>query len=243
MSHPPIPIYRQGGHPQQAICTACEVRRSALFGALDEAALDRIHLHIADLAFDTGEPLYARGDRGGAVFTLRAGIVRFERSTEDGSRRIVRLAGRGDLIGQEALLQQAYADDVVACTPVQVCRIPRSLVDTLGEAESALLRELMQRWQRALDDAASWVAELAMGPARRRMLRLMLRLGDYIDEQGCIWMPRRDEMGAMLDLTPETASRLVTWMRQTGVIELRGSRLARLDAGALRRALEEQDAG
>jgi hypothetical protein len=32
------------------------------------------------------------------VFTIRERLVRFERSSEHGDRRIVRIAGRGDLI-------------------------------------------------------------------------------------------------------------------------------------------------
>ena len=92
--------------------------------------------------------------------TIRSGLVRFERTTERGDRRIVRLAGRGDLIGQEALLQRPYADRAVSCTPVQLCRIPRTLVDELGREGGDLPRELMSRWQRALDAAEAWVAEL-----------------------------------------------------------------------------------
>ena len=68
-----------------------------------------------------------------------------------GKRRILRLAGRGALIGQEALLQQAFTEDAVACTPVAACRLGRSEVDTFGQRYPAMLRELMRRWQAALD--------------------------------------------------------------------------------------------
>ena len=238
-----VPIYRMDvQHPQAQVCALCEVRRSALFGALDEAALDRIHEHIASVEIVGDEQIYRRGDKGPAVYTIRSGIVRFERATEGGDRRIVRLAGRGDLIGQEALLGKPYADDAVACTPVQLCRIPRSLVDNLGETEAALLRELMQRWQRALDDAAAWVADLAMGQARRRLLRLLIKLGDYADADGTVWMPRRDEIGVMLDMTIETASRIISQLRREGVITMQGVRAVRIDRERLQAAVQQQDA-
>lgn len=237
-----IPLYRQGErHPQAAACAACEVRRSALFGALDEAGLDRIHTHIASLTLDADTTVYDRGTAGLAVYTIRAGWVRFERTTERGDRRVVRLAGRGDLIGQEALLQRPYADEAIACTPVQLCRIPRTLVDDLARGGDALPRELMARWQRALDGAEAWVADLSTGPARGRLLRLLLRLSEQVDAAGRIWLPRRDEIGAMLDLTVETASRLVSALRREGVVELAPSRTARLDIAALHRALRAED--
>ncbi len=177
-----VPLYRRDTrHPQAQACAACEVRSQALFGALDEPGLDRIHTHIAGLDIAPDQPIYGRGEAAASVFTVRAGIVRFERHTEDGSRRIVRLAGRGDLIGQEALLQRPYADEAIACTPVQLCRIPRHLIDELTLAGGGLPRELMVRWQRSLEAAESWVADLSTGPARRRLLRLLQRLMTLTD--------------------------------------------------------------
>lgn len=239
---PTIPLYRQNDrHPQALACAACEVRRSALFGVLDEAGLDRIHTQIASLTLAPGSLVYDRGSAGLAVFTIREGLVRFERSSQRGDRRIVRLAGRGDLIGQEALLQRPYADEAVACTEVQVCRIPRALVDQLAQEGAALPRELMLRWQLALDAAEAWVAELSTGPARRRLLHLLRRLAEHTDAAGMIWMPRRDEIGAMLDMTVETASRLISALRREGVLKLLTPRSARLDWDALRQALRRED--
>jgi CRP-like cAMP-binding protein len=237
-----VRFYRQVDlHPQAQVCLACEVRRNALFGALDDESLDRIHADIADLTVLPDAAIYRHGEPGASVYTVREGIVRFERVTEGGARRIVRLAGRGDLIGQEALLAQPYGDDAVACTPVQLCRIPRTLVQDLGEHELALMRELMQRWQHALADAQAWIADLAMGPARRRMLRLLVKLAEHGDDEDIIWLPRREELAVMLDMALETSSRLISQLRREGILELLGHRSARLDPSRLHAALRLQD--
>lgn len=240
---PVDPSCQRQRHPQAAACLACPVRHSALFGALDAAALERIHVHIDDLMLAADAPLYSLGQPGGAAYTVRSGIVRFERATARGDRRIVRLAGRGDLIGQEALLSLPFADDAVACTEVHLCRIPRSLIDAAGDDENLLLREVMRRLQGALDDSQGWLADLATGPARRRVLRLLEKLGQYTDSQQTIWLPRREEIGAMLDMTVETASRLISQLRREGVIHSSAHRGAQLDAAALAKALRQQDEG
>jgi CRP/FNR family transcriptional regulator, anaerobic regulatory protein len=238
-----LPLYLQDtSHPQAGVCAACEVRRSALFGVLDERSLAQIHATIAAPQIGPDERLFGRGEPGLAVYTLRAGIVRFERVTEGGDRRIVRLAGRGDLIGQEALLQQPYADEAVACTAVELCRIPCALVDRLGATEGALLTELMRRWQAALEQAEAWVADLASGAAMRRMLKLMALLDRHADPAGLIWLPRREDMGAMLDMSLETASRLVSRLRREGILAPLPPRQARLDRARLAAALAQQDA-
>jgi CRP-like cAMP-binding protein len=230
-------------HPQARICGDCEVRHSALFGVLDDAALERIHALIGNVAVEPDRSIYARGWRGDAVFTIRAGLVRFERATEAGDRRIVRLAGRGDLIGQEALLMRPYAEEAIACTPVQLCRIPRSLVEGLGASGAPLARELMRRWQSALEEAETWTADLATGAARRRVLKLLAKLDAHADAAGLFWLPRRDVMGAMLDMTVETCSRIVSQLRRDGVLEVQPPYAARLRRQALQSALAAQDAG
>lgn len=228
--------------PQGRLCAACETRRSALFGALDAAALERIGTGIAAATVRLDEALYTRGELGSAVFTIRAGLVRFERVTERGDRRVVRLAGRGDLIGQEALLRQPYQDDAIACMPVDVCRIPVAVVEDLEAMQQPLRRELMARWQRALDEAGAWSADLCVGPARRRVLKLLALLDRLGGDDGLIWLPRREDIGAMLDMTFETASRFISQCRREGVLELLPPRHARLDRARLAAVLETVNA-
>lgn len=230
-------------NPQARVCAECQVRRFALFGALDDAALDRIHMHIADLRLAPGEPLYLTQEQGVAAYTVRSGVMRLERINERGERRILRLAGRSDTVGMEAMLGQSYAADAVACTEVQVCRLPRSLLDDLARDQPALMRDMMKRWQRALDDADEWLTELCTGPARHRVLRLFLKLSEFADRADQpIWLPARQEMSAMLDMTVETSSRLVSQLKREGVLTAHGQRSATLHMDALMRALREDAA-
>lgn len=226
-------------HPQARACLDCAVRKHALFGVLDVATLARLHWRIADLSLVPGQTLFKPGEPGQAAYTLREGLVRLERVAENGSRHIVRLAGRGDLVGAEALLGQSYATQAVACTPVKLCRLPRALVDELADGHPELLRGLMQRWQRALDDADEWISEMLSGPARWRMLRLLLKLSEHGDAQGRVWLPSRQDMGAMLGMTVETASRLVSGLKREAVLQADGIRHARIDMTALMAALRQ----
>lgn len=195
------------------------------------------------LALAAEQRVFAAGSTGGSCHEITAGIVRLERVTTAGQRRIIRLAGPGDLIGQEALLQRPYTDEAVACTDVQLCRIPRTLVQALGQAESALLTELMRRWQQALEQSEAWVADLTTGAARRRVLKLLALLARHADDDGQVWLPRRDDIGAMLDMTVETASRMVSRLRREGILDLQPPRHARLDRARLATAMANQDAG
>lgn len=228
--------------PAARACQTCGMRSIALFRVLDEAMLADVHLQITQIELQPGEALFKVGQEGEAVYTLREGIVRFERATAGGVRRIVRLAGSGDLLGQELLLERPHQDDAIACTSAALCRIPVNLVLRLGALHPSLLRDLMERWQQALEDSQAWLAELTSGTARRRVLKLMAKLAQHAAPGEAVWVPRREEMGDMLNLTLETTSRQVSRLRREGVLQNVNRRHARVDAEALQRALAQEDA-
>jgi CRP-like cAMP-binding protein len=231
---------RSPWNPQAQACLACGVRSRALFGVLDEAGLAEIHHHIADIHLEPGQHLFSANERGHAAYTLREGVLRLERSSERGDRRILRLSGRTQLVGMEAMLGQTYAADAIACTPVRACRLPRVLVDELAARQPELLRDLMKRWQNALDEADEWLTELCTGSARWRMLRLLLKLTEYGEPDGRLWLPTRSEMGAMLGLTVETTSRMVAAFKREGVLQTVDARHARVAMPALAAALKAE---
>lgn len=225
-------------NPQARVCMHCSVRHLALFGAITEAALDHIHYRVADLHLEPGQSLFKVHEPGGSAFPIRAGVVRLERTSDRGERRIVRLAGCGDLVGMEAMLGQTYATEALACTPVQVCRLPKLLVGELAAEEPALLRDMMKRWQAALDEADEWLTELSLGSARWRMLRLLLKLSEFAQADGRVCLPSRLQMGAMLGLTVETASRLVSTLKREAVLDTPDIRHACINMPALMDALK-----
>jgi CRP-like cAMP-binding protein len=218
------------------------VRPKALFSVLGGDHLEAASAVVTPLRFAAGERVYEQGRGGSAAFTVRQGIVRFERVSSDGGRRIVRLSGQGALIGQEAMLHRAYAEEAVACTDVEVCRIPRSAIEEFGSREPVVLRELMHRWQAALDAAGEWNAEVTRGTARRRVLMLLHQLQQLSDGEGRIWLPSRLEMSDMLNVAVETASRVVSQLRREGVLQGACVGQAKLDAGKLADALRAGDA-
>ena len=210
-----------------------EGRGGDLFAATD--------LGHASQHFEPEQRLYARGARSGCAYIIASGLVRFERMTAAGSRRIIRIAGYGDLIGQEALLRQAYRDDAVACTPLTLRRVSASLLDDAGGQAGRLSIALMRRWQDTLDEAEFWSTEMATGSSRRRVLQLLAHLHRHRDVSGLIWLPKREQMGDMLNMTIETCSRVLSALRRAGVLDLVPPRHAHLNEALLGQAVIESN--
>jgi CRP/FNR family transcriptional regulator len=133
------------------------VRNSALFAGLQETDFRHIHQPIKDVALAPEEALYRMHERGGALFTLRSGVMKLLQYLPDGSQRIVHLLKDSDALGLEALVGQPYQHDAFALTDCEICAIPVSVIERLGREWPGLYRELMARWQQALSEADAWL--------------------------------------------------------------------------------------
>jgi CRP-like cAMP-binding protein len=222
----------------EADCLNCSLRTSVLFAGLQESDFERIHHPIDQYLLPSGSVLYRAGDHGERLFTIRSGVLKLVQYLADGSQRIVRLVRTTDVTGLEAILGEPYQHDAVVLHPTEVCSLPASIVNALSRDNPALHRELLNRWQRALQEADAWITELSTGAARQRVARLLLRLVRDSQPSVCELFSRED-MGAMLAITTETASRTIAdFKRQSLLVETEPNRFL-LDVPNLRRIAED----
>lgn len=178
--------------------------------------------------------MYRMGDVPDYVYTVRDGLVKLVLFLPKGTQRIVRLPKRGDVVGLEALLGIPYQHDALVSEPVLVCRIPVDVIKRLDRQVPRLSQQLLERWQRALRETDSWLTELATGSTRVRVAYLLIHLvGD--DPDGVCYLPRREDIAAIIGTATETASRVVAELKRAGIIEETAPRRARVDVEMLRK--------
>jgi CRP-like cAMP-binding protein len=223
----------------EADCLNCSLRASVLFAGLTEEDFERIHDPIDQFTLKPGTSLYRTGDAAEHMFTVRSGILKLVQYLPDGSQRIVRIVRTTDVLGLEATIEgSTYQHEAVALQASEVCRVPARLVRELGANNPDLHRELLARWQYALSEADAWLTELSTGSARQRVARLLLRLVRDRESSACQLFGRED-MGAMLGITTETASRTIAeFKRQSLLVEGTPNRFL-LDIPNLKRIAEE----
>ncbi|MBV2091920.1 MAG: Crp/Fnr family transcriptional regulator [Candidatus Thiodiazotropha sp. (ex Ctena orbiculata)] len=221
-----------------ADCLKCSLRESVLFADLKEEDFEKLHDPIDQYTLPVGSTLYHSGDKGDRMYTVRSGILKLVQYLPDGSQRIVRLIRSTDITGLECILGEAYQHDAVVLQETEVCALPVRVVDNLSKENPALHLELLNRWQRALKEADAWLTELSTGSAKQRVARLLLRLVKDTHESQCSLFARED-MGAMLGITTETASRTIAeFKRQSLLIETAPNQFL-LDTPNLHRIAED----
>jgi CRP-like cAMP-binding protein len=204
------------GEPQ---CKHCGIRHLVLFADLDHDDFSLIHRPIEIVDFKTGDYIYRSGEEARYLYTVRRGLVKLVQYVEDGGQRIVRLLKQGDVAGIEALLGRNYQHDAVLLDTTQVCRIPVDVINALNDNTPRLHRRLMGAWDRALSDADRWLTELSTGTAKERVIRLFVTLDELCKEE-YFYMPSREDIGSMLGITTETASRIVAELKRAELIRM-----------------------
>ena len=220
----------------EADCLNCAIRSSALFGGLTEDDFDQMHQPVDQLIIAPGDVLYHIGDTGHHLYTIRTGLVKLVQYMPDGTQRIVRLESTTDVLGLELLVEANYAHEAVALRQTELCRYPVSAVEKLSQTNPVLHKDLMGRWQKALKNADDWLTQLSTGPAKKRLASLLLKLVD--DKTECDLLSRED-VGSILSLTTETASRMVSDLKRTGAIKELSKNRFSLDTQALENIIAE----
>lgn len=215
-----------------AKCNDCAIRSDALFAHLDQKDFQNIHLPIEEQSYARGEVLYHAESDSASVMTLRSGLVKLIQHNEQGGQRIVRVLRPGDLVGIERLTGSRIRHDAVALSEVEVCRIPLAVIQALQSSTPKLYETLMQQWERVMTDSATWLADLSTGPARRRVAQLLLFLHAH-RETDHLFLPSREEMGAMLGITTESTSKVTAQFRRQGWLRPVDQHRADIDVAAL----------
>jgi CRP-like cAMP-binding protein len=200
----------------RADCRSCG-EDCALFGDLPFAEMELIHAPFDDLRFPASSALFLQGDDVNGVYVIRSGMVKLNRINADGTQRIVRVLRPGNALGLEAMLHPQYEHDAVAITPVVACRVPLDVLNRLDREAPTLHRKVLEQWHAALSDADQWFAELANGSARVKIARLLLKMRDSVNTETSVLFSLED-IGSMLGMTIETASRIINAFLREGKI-------------------------
>ena len=216
-----------------ADCFNCSMRSSALFSGLTEKDFESIHEPVEQITLEPGNVLYKVGDSGHHLFTVRSGLLKLVQYLPDGTQRIVRLVHSTDVLGLEMMVGQQYEHEVIALRTSELCRYPKEAVIRLSQNNPKLHKDLMARWQKALSEADAWITQLSTGSSKKRMANLLLRLPEEEGSAKCFLLSRED-IGSILSMTLETASRTISEFKRSGlIIEIRHNYF-KLDIPALK---------
>jgi CRP-like cAMP-binding protein len=163
------------------------------------------------------------------LWRVETGALRIDSAQPGEASRFMRLALPGDVIGVENWVGTDDALSLRALTPVTL-----SPVQATGpEMMHILMETVVIAHQRCRE-----VVSLRTGPASQRVKCLLLMFADSVNQEAkstaeCA-VPNLSDMADILDVAPETVSRVFSSMRKLDYLQDRKPRRARFSSLALR---------
>jgi len=208
------------------------VRKFALFNNLTDEDFKLVHMPVEDITLPKRNTLYNAGDQAQSIYTLRSGLIKLVHYLPDGNQRVVRLVKPGGTIGLESLVSECFTHHAEALQDSKLCRIPIAVIERLDNESPRLHKQVLNRWHQAVMESDNWLTQMSTGTARERVARLCLFLHDDVTESCTV--PGREDIGAMLGITTETASRIIADFRRHDLLEFKSRNVFKLDLVGLR---------
>ena len=125
---------------------------SSLFGELGPDTLEFLRRHVQWVEVGAGEVLMAQGEPGDSAYLSVSGRLRVYMAEEDGSRRVVRELGRGEVIGEMSLYTgETRSATVVAIRDSVLARLDKPQFEALlarsPQVSMAFTRRIIGRLQ------------------------------------------------------------------------------------------------
>jgi CRP/FNR family transcriptional regulator len=193
-------------------------------GMAPEAAAALAH-HASQVELARGDALYGEGAPAESLFLVARGVVKLVHSLDSGRDVIVELVGRGEMLGEASLTDDATYDNSAVCVhPTEALAIHRRAAQAFVVSNPAAIRNVLGLLHQSLVRSHQRVEDLSVFRVRRRIARLLVRLAGWSgrEEHGRTVVPvalSRQELAALVGTTIETTIRVMSDLRRDGLVE------------------------
>ena len=190
------------------------------------------------LRYQKGQAIYQEGNQALGLYCIYQGKIKLSKAGGDNKEQIVQLLRQGDVLGYRALLVGTrYTSSAVALEDSVVCFVPRVDFLRLLQANAQFARALMQLLAQSLGQAEERMLHLAYKPVRERLAGALLLVHRTYHEEGEELPFRiafgREDLAALVGTAKETVSRLLSELKDAGIIATRGSQITILKPSSL----------
>ncbi|MDO4907206.1 fumarate/nitrate reduction transcriptional regulator Fnr [Neisseria sp.] len=211
-------------HQMKTLCSTCSLRELCLpvglmpteFAQLDAVIRQSRRLKKGEYLFRAGEPFTS-------LFAIRTGFFKTTIASQDGRDQVTGFFMSGELIGMDGICTHAHSCDAVALEDSEVCELPFSHMEELGQNIPSLQNHFFRLMSREIVRDQGVMLLLGNMRAEERLAAFLLNLSNRLYARGFaandfILRMSREEIGSYLGLKLETVSRTLSKFHHEGLI-------------------------
>jgi len=210
-------------------CENCIIRQINSFKALKKEELKQMSVHKETRKVKKGEILFKEGERLSGVYCVRSGISKLSKLSDNGKDQIVKLAGKGEVLGQRSLITSEQTNlSATALEDMDVCYIPKNNIQESLMQNQVFTNTVLKRMASELKTADHTIVNMAQKSVRQRLAKGLLYLDDSFgtDEDGFLYLQlSRSNLADIVGTATELLIRTLTKLKKEGAVSISGKRI------------------
>jgi CRP-like cAMP-binding protein len=218
-------------------CKGCSCTQTSIFSSLSPVDLEIIDQNKSVNSYKKGDVLYREGNRISGCYCVNSGILKIYKTGLDGKEQIIAFAQKGDITGYRSVLSNE-----TACTTAEViedasiCFIPANIMFSFVKKNSDFALSLMKLTCKELNQANSYIKDIAQKTVRERLAEVLLMLETTFgkDHEGYLLISlTRAELSNIVGTATESVIRLLSDLKNEKVISITGKKIKILNRSEL----------
>ncbi|QBG34467.1 fumarate/nitrate reduction transcriptional regulator Fnr [Litorilituus sediminis] len=224
---------------QHIHCQNCSISELCLPFSLNDSELNSLDeiidrkrpIHKGDKIFHDGQELHS-------LYAIRSGTFKTFTVNEQGEEQITGFHLAGDLLGFDAIAENAHPSFAQALETSMVCEIPYTNLDSLSNTMPKLKKQVLRLMSTEIKTDQEMLTLLNRKNAEQRVATFLVSLSERYRARGLsatefrLTMTRSD-IGNYIGLTVETISRLLNRFHKNELIKVDGKLITILDLDEL----------
>lgn len=216
--------------------TAEIIARFPLFQGMAPAHLARIGAELKTVRLMRGETLFRRGEQPPGFYIVLEGQVKLGLTSPQGIEKIIDIVTPGKSFGEAiTFLERPAPVSAQATQHSTVLLIPKQTLFGLLQEDPAVARHMLASLSARMHQLVGNIEAISLLSGTQRLIGYLLQLNAQSPERGKITLhASKATIAALLNITPETLSRIMHRLSEAGLIAVHGKEVDILDLDGLR---------
>lgn len=214
-----------------------QFRRIYLFSGLTDQELARVAAHASFRELAAGDILFRLGDACNHFFLVQTGVMKLYRLSQSGEEKVIELISPDQLFAEAVMFMGArYPVYAQAVEPVRLIVFDSQDFSDLLHSNTELCFRLMAAMSRRMHGLINEIDRLTLHSGTQRLIQYLLdQLPEGVAPSHSIHLrvPKL-VIASRLGIQPETLSRILSKLRQEGLLEISEETILLRDVAALR---------
>jgi len=201
-----------------------------LFKGLRDEHLSNLATILTDQVYRKGQLIFSEGDEATGFYVVITGRVKIFKLSMEGKEQILHIFGSGEPIGEVAVFEEKrFPANAESLEDSRLFFFPRNAFLNLIKKTPSIALHMLAVLSQRLRYFAALIDDLSLKEVPARLAAYLLYLSETLQNDENLSLDiSKGQLSSLLGTVPETLSRVLTKMINSGLIRLEGTRGIRI---------------